>query len=128
VRNKLEMRINRPSLNQPDDCIRRLQPGSMRKINCYRVSHMANAAVLVFENSVVPVTRSLQRERHHDECQQRAQQPVSDVPPIHQCSKTPLPMTLRRSKRRTIGMVIVSVSFSHIAYTCRTSPSRATNS
>jgi hypothetical protein len=83
VRNKLQMRINWPSLNQPDDCIRRLQPGSMRKINCYRVSDLANAAVLVFKRPAVPVARSLQRERHHDECQQRGQQPVSDAPPIH---------------------------------------------
>jgi len=59
MRNKLKMEIDWPSLNQPDDCIRRRQPGAMREVNGYRVSDMANAAVLVFEGPVVPVARGL---------------------------------------------------------------------
>jgi hypothetical protein len=82
MRNKLEMEIDGPSLNQPDECIRRRQPGAMREVNGYRVSDMANAAVLVFEGPVVPVARGLQRERHHHKSQEGGQYPARDVPPI----------------------------------------------
>ncbi len=82
MRNKLKMEIDWPSLNQPDDCIRRRQPGAMREVNGYRVSDMANAAVLVLEGSAVPVARGLQCERHHHKGQEGGQYPARDVPPI----------------------------------------------
>ena len=65
MRNNLELGVDWPSLNQPDDYIRRRQPGAMREVNGYRVSGMADAAVLVFEGPVVPVACGLQRKRHH---------------------------------------------------------------
>ena len=67
MRNKLKMEIDWPSLNQPDDCIRRRQPGAMREVNGYRVSDMANAAVLVFERPAVPVACGLQCKGHHQD-------------------------------------------------------------
>jgi hypothetical protein len=67
MRNKLKMEIDGPSLNQPDDCIRRRQPGAMREVYGYRVRDMANAAVLVFEGPVVPVARGLQCKGHHQD-------------------------------------------------------------
>ena len=82
MRNKLEMWVDGPSQNQPDDCIRHWQPGAMREVNGYRVSDMANAAVLVLEGSAVPVARGLQCERHHHKGQEGGQYPARDVPPI----------------------------------------------
>ena len=82
MRNKLEMWVDGPSQNQPDDRIRHWQPGAMREVNGYRVSDMANAAVLVLEGSAVPVARGLQCERHHHKGQEGGQYPARDVPPI----------------------------------------------
>jgi hypothetical protein len=57
--NKLEMGVERASLGQPDDCIWNRQPDALREVNGYRVGDMADAAVLVFEGSVVPVACGL---------------------------------------------------------------------
>jgi hypothetical protein len=67
MRNKIEMGVDGPSLDEPDDRIRHSQPGAMGEVNSYRVSHMANAAVLVFERSTVPVACGPQCERHHQD-------------------------------------------------------------
>ena len=67
MRNKLKMEIDGPSLNQPDDCIRRRQPRAMREVDGHRVSDVANAAVLVFERPAVPVACGLQCKRHHQD-------------------------------------------------------------
>jgi hypothetical protein len=80
MRNKLKMEIDGPSLNQPDDCIRRRQPGAMREVNGYRVSDMANAAVLVFERPAVPVACGLPRERNHQDGHSDGQHTVSCPP------------------------------------------------
>lgn len=48
----------------------------MREVNGYRVSDLANAAVLVFKRSAVPVARSLQRKRHHQDGHNDGQGPV----------------------------------------------------
>ena len=71
------MGINGPSLNQPDDCIRGLQPTTMREVNSYRVSDMANAAVPILEGTIVPVACGLQRERHHQDGHNDGQGPVN---------------------------------------------------
>lgn len=49
----------------------------MSKVNSYRVSDLANAAVLVFKRPAVPVARSLQRERHHQHDHNDGQRTVS---------------------------------------------------
>jgi hypothetical protein len=76
MRNKLEIGVDGESLSQPGDRIRRRQPGAMREVNGNRVSDMANAAVLVFEGSVVPVARGLQCESHHQDGHNDGQGPV----------------------------------------------------
>jgi hypothetical protein len=67
MRDNLEMRVDGLSLSQPDNHSRRFETGAMREVNGYRVSDMANAAVLVFEGSVVPVGCGLEGERHHQD-------------------------------------------------------------
>jgi hypothetical protein len=84
MRNELEMGVDGPNLSQPYDRIRHLQPGAMREVNGYRVSDMANATVLVFEGSAVPVGCGLEAERHHSKDQNCGQKPACDVRPIHQ--------------------------------------------
>src|SRR4029077_7582596 len=113
---------------QPDDRIRRRQPRGMREVNSYRVSDMANPAVLVFKRSVVPVARGPQCERHHNQGQKCGEKPDCDVPPSQQSFKAPIPMLLRRRKWSNSGIESMLVSFNSAAHTCKTSPSRATNS
>ena len=125
MRNKLEMRVSGLSLSQPDDYNRRFEPGAVREVNRYRVGDMANAAVLVFEGSVVPVGRGLQRERRHHKGQQCGQKSACDVP-SQQGLEAPVQMLLRRRKQRNGRIEILRVSLNSIAHTCRTSPSRAT--
>ena len=67
MRNNLEMRVDGQSQNEPDDRIRHRQSGAMREVNSHRVSDMANAAVLVLEGSVVPVTRGQEAKRHNQD-------------------------------------------------------------
>ena len=81
MRNKLEMRVDGPNLNQPIDCIRRRQSRAVRQVNSYRVRDMADAAVLVFEGPVVPVACGLQRKGHHHKGQNGGQYPARDEPP-----------------------------------------------
>jgi hypothetical protein len=76
MRNKLEMGVDGPSLDEPDDRIRCPQPGAMREVNGYRVSDMANAAVLVLEGSVVPVACGPQCEGHHQDNQKGGNDPA----------------------------------------------------
>jgi hypothetical protein len=71
------MRVDGPSLSQPDDRMRRLRPGAMREVNGYRVSDMANAAVLVFEGSVVPVACGLEGEGHNQDGHEDGNDPAS---------------------------------------------------
>jgi hypothetical protein len=49
----------------------------MREVNGYRVSDMANAAVLVFEGSVVPVACGLEGEGHNQDGHEDGNDPAS---------------------------------------------------
>jgi hypothetical protein len=61
---------------------------------------MADAAVLVFEGAIVPVGCGLEGKRHHNEGQEYGQNSACDVPTIQQILQSPIPMPLRRTKRR----------------------------
>jgi hypothetical protein len=66
MEDKFELGVNRPGWIQPGDRLWRWQRGAMREINGYRVSKMADPAVLVFEGLVVPVARCLESKRQYD--------------------------------------------------------------
>jgi len=48
----------------------------MRKVNGYRVSGLANAALLIFKGSVVPVARGQKGKGHHQDGHNDGQGPV----------------------------------------------------
>jgi hypothetical protein len=100
MRNEFEVRVEGLKPSKPRKSLRRRQPGAMREVDGYGVRDMANATVLVFEGSVVPVARSLESERHHNNGQKYGQNPTCDVRPIQQICKAPLPMLLSCKKVR----------------------------
>jgi hypothetical protein len=67
----------------------------MRKINCYGMSKMTDAAVLIFELAV-PVSSGLKRERKYERGHHDGHDPIRRLPPLEQ-PNTPTPMLLRRS-------------------------------
>jgi hypothetical protein len=77
VRNKFEVRVDGTSLSQPNHGLRWRQPVAMREVNCYRVSDMADAAVLVFKGTVVPVGCGLEGETHHYDGHEDGNDPAS---------------------------------------------------
>jgi hypothetical protein len=62
VKGEFKLGVNRPRWSEPGHCLRNRQHGGMRKVNCYRMSEMTDAAVLVLKLTV-PVPGGLKRQR-----------------------------------------------------------------
>ncbi len=109
MRDKFEMRVDWLSLIQSHDNLRGWETGAMSKINRGRMRDMANAAVLVLEGPVVPVTRGLEGERHHQDGQQDGQDPMRSAAWQLQF-QFPHQIVLRRSNRGNRCLNFVSES------------------
>ena len=88
IEDQFKMGINGAGRIQPSYRMRPGQRGAMREVNGYRMSKMADAAVLVFEGLVVPVARCLESKRQHDSSDHDGQKPVCR-PPLHIRTENP---------------------------------------
>jgi hypothetical protein len=63
VENKFQLWVNGPERIQPSDCLRNRKCRAMREVNGYGVGKMADPAVLLVFELIVPVARGLKGER-----------------------------------------------------------------
>jgi len=75
IENNVKLGVNGGNRIEPSYRVRRWQRGSVRKVNGYGASKMAESAVLVFERLVVPVASRLEGERQHKRRPLRQLQP-----------------------------------------------------
>jgi len=108
MEDRVELRVNRRRRNQPDDHIRGDKRSDEREVNSHRMSHMAHAALLIFECIGVPVSRSLQSKRQHERGHKDGQDSLScRRPPRYLHPNSPGEMVLRRKRRGNGGMQFV---------------------
>jgi hypothetical protein len=92
IENNVKLGVNGGDRIEPTYRVRRWQRGSVRKVNRYGVSKMAEPAVLVFERLVVPVASRLERERQHKGGHHDSYNPIC-YPPPHLQPNTPTDIT-----------------------------------
>ena len=66
MENQVQLRVNGPERIQPSDCLRNREGRAMREVNGYGVGKMADPAVLLVLELVVPVSSGLEGERKNE--------------------------------------------------------------
>jgi hypothetical protein len=66
VENKVQLRVNGPEGIQPSDRLGNRKRRAMRQVNGYGVCKMADPAVLLVFELIVPVARGLKGERQNE--------------------------------------------------------------
>jgi hypothetical protein len=69
VENKFQLRVNGPERIQPSDCLRNRKRRAMRQVNGYGMGKMADPAMLLVFELVVPVPSGLEGERKNERSQ-----------------------------------------------------------
>lgn len=80
IENQLELGVNGAGRIQASYGMRNRQRRAMREVNRYGVSKMADPAVLLVFDLVVPVARRLKSERQHHNRNHNGQKPVCRAP------------------------------------------------
>jgi hypothetical protein len=92
IENNVKLGVNGGNRIEPSYRVRRWQRGSVRKVNGYGASKMAESAVLVFERLVVPVASRLEGERQHKGGHYDSYNPIC-YPPTHLQPNSPTDIT-----------------------------------
>ena len=72
MENKVQLRVNGPEGIQPSDRLRNRKRRAMRQVNGYGVGKMADPAVLLVFELIVPVARGLKGERQNERSHQNS--------------------------------------------------------
>ena len=72
MENKFQLRVNRSSGIQPGYCLWNRQCAGMREVNGYGVGKMADPAVLLVFELIVPVPGGLKGERQYERSHQNS--------------------------------------------------------
>lgn len=90
MENKVQLRVNGPEGIQPSDRLRNRKRRAMRQVNGYGVGKMADPAVLLVFELIVPVARGLKGERQNERSHQNSNDSEC-YSPTHISSRTPHP-------------------------------------
>jgi hypothetical protein len=90
VENKVELRVNGPERIQPSDRLWNRKRAAMRQVNDYGVGKMADPAVLLVFELIVPVTGGLKGERQNERSHQNSYDSEC-YSPTHIFSRAPRP-------------------------------------
>jgi hypothetical protein len=66
VENKVQLRVNGPERIQPSDRLRNRKRRAMRQVNGYGVGKMADSAMLLIFELIVPMACGLKGERQNE--------------------------------------------------------------
>ena len=99
MENKFQLRVNGPERIQPSDRVWNRKCRTMRKVDSYGVGKMADPAMLLVFELIVPVAGGLKGERQYECSHHNGHNPVCNLPP-HIRAKHPAQILLRRGIRR----------------------------
>ena len=101
MENKFQLRVNGPERIQPSDRLRNRKRRTMRQVNGYGVGKMADPAVLLVFELIVPVARGLKGERQNERSHQNSYDSEC-YSPTHISSRAPHPdVTETRQQRQS---------------------------
>jgi hypothetical protein len=96
VENKVQLRVNGPERVQPSDRLRNRKRRAVRQVNGYAVGKMADPAMLLVFDLIVPMAGGLEGERQYECSDYNCHNPICRSPP-HTGSKYLAKILLRRS-------------------------------